>query len=227
MRDVTFVLGPNGAGKTALMVALCRLFGADRSLRGVRKSDFHCDTDGHTATSLWLQADFEVPEAADTSTGHPTVPAFFNHMQLQSPGAVATVHIRLTARLIDDEVEDQHSARRRRRRRRRPVNAFDMAPADRNPIQVHYLPARRDPAEQLSYAATTLLGRALRAADFGDAARAVQGHVDNINDELIGHGAIDTTQQALASRGRRCTPAITSATPRSDSEQPTSRRSCA
>jgi putative ATP-dependent endonuclease of OLD family len=198
MRDVTFVLGPNGAGKTALMVALCRLFGADRSLRRVRKSDFHCDTDGHTATSLWLQADFEVPEAGDTSTRHPTVPAFFNHMQLQSPGAVATVRIRLTATLLDDEVEDRIAHVVTVDDDGDPVTAFDMAPADRNRIQVHYLPARRDPAEQLSYAATTLLGRALRAADFGDAAHAVQSHVDDINDELIGHGAIDTTQQALA-----------------------------
>ena len=199
MRNVTFVLGPNGAGKTALMAALCRLFGADRSLRRVRKSDFHCDADGRTATSLWLQADFEVPEAADTSSAHPTVPAFFNHMQLQSPGAVATVRIRLTATLIDDEVEDRIQHVVVVDGDDEPVTAFDMAPTDRNKIHVHYLPARRDPAEQLSYAATTLLGRALRAADFGDAAEAVQEHVDEINDELIGHGAIDTTQQALTS----------------------------
>jgi putative ATP-dependent endonuclease of OLD family len=199
MRDVTFVLGPNGAGKTALMVALCRMFGADRSLRRVRKSDFLCDTDGITATSLWLQADFEVPEAADTATHHPTVPAFFNHMQLQSPGAVATVRIRLTATLVDDEVEERIQHVVAVDDDDEPLTAHDMAPTDRNKIAVHYLPARRDPAEQLSYAATTLLGRALRAADFGAAAEAVQGHVEAINDELVGHEAIATTQKALTS----------------------------
>lgn len=199
VRNVTFVLGPNGSGKTSLMVALCRLFGADRSLRRLRKGDFHCDTDGQTASRLWLEADFEVPEAADTASQHPTVPAFFNHMQLQSSGAVPTMRIRLTATLIDDEVEDRIQHVVFVDEHDEPVTAFDMALADRNKIHVHYLPARRDPAEQLSYAATTLMGRALRAADFGDAAEAVEGHVDEINAEMVGHNAIKTTQQALNS----------------------------
>lgn len=109
------------------------------------------------------------------------------------------MRVRLTATLVDDEVEDRIQHIVTVDGDDQPVTAFDMAPADRNKIQVHYLPARRDPAEQLSYAATTLLGRALRAADFGDAADVIQSHVDDINDELIGHDAIDKTQQALTS----------------------------
>lgn len=198
MGSVTYVLGPNGAGKTALMVALCRMFGADRSKRRIRASDFHCDTAGGAATTLWLQADFEVPEAADTSTRHPTVPGFFNHMQIEAAGGVPTVRVRLTADLVDDEVEERIQHVVTVDSDGDPVSVFDMAPTDRNQIQVHYLPARRDPAEQLSYTATTLLGRALRAADFGDAADAVGGLVTEINNELVGHDAIETTQAELA-----------------------------
>jgi putative ATP-dependent endonuclease of OLD family len=198
LTNVTFVLGPNGAGKTALMVGLCRMFGADRSRRRIRKSDFHCDGDGNTAESLWLQADFEVPEAADKGVNHPTVPAFFDHMQLESATATPTLRIRLSANLVDDEAEERIQHVVTAGADGEPVAVEDMAPADRNQIQVHYLPARRDPAEQLSYAATTLLGRALRAADFRVAAETIQGLVAQMNDELVGHQAIDTAQVAIS-----------------------------
>ena len=39
--DMTFLLGPNGAGKTAVLQALSRMFGADPTLRRVRRANFH------------------------------------------------------------------------------------------------------------------------------------------------------------------------------------------
>ncbi|MDP0779283.1 ATP-dependent endonuclease, partial [Klebsiella pneumoniae] len=37
---------------------------------------------------------------------------------------------------------------------------------ERNQIQVHYLPARRDPAEHITYGTNALLGRLLRAVNW-------------------------------------------------------------
>jgi putative ATP-dependent endonuclease of OLD family len=198
LSGVTFLIGPNGAGKTALMHALCRMFGADRNLRRVRRSDFHAPSGGQRATSLWLQADFEVPEAADENAVHPAVPSFFAHMWLPSSDGPPVFRIRLTAIITaDEEIVEKIQHVVRIDEHDQPITPLDMSPTDRNSIQVHYLPARRDPAEQLSYAASTLLGRALRSADFTDAAAVVDGLVGQINAELTNHGAINEAQQAL------------------------------
>jgi putative ATP-dependent endonuclease of OLD family len=41
-----------------------------------------------------------------------------------------------------------------------------MSRYDRGHVEVHYLPARRDPADHISYTAASLIGRTLRAADW-------------------------------------------------------------
>ena len=66
--DTTFILGPNGAGKTAVLQALARMFSLDPAQRKIRTSDFHIPADeAHDAApeerSLWIEADFEFPEA--------------------------------------------------------------------------------------------------------------------------------------------------------------------
>ncbi len=78
-----------------------------------------------------------------------------------------------------------------------PIAPIDMSPTDRAAIQVHYLPARRDPADQLSYAATSLLGRALRAADFTTASAAINELVTQINAVLTAHDAVNETQAVV------------------------------
>ena len=42
-----------------------------------------------------------------------------------------------------------------------PIDENRVSKQDRSAIQVHYLPARRDPADHISYSANALLGRAL------------------------------------------------------------------
>ncbi len=41
LASVTYLLGPNGSGKTAVLQALSRLFGFERSMRTIRRTDFH------------------------------------------------------------------------------------------------------------------------------------------------------------------------------------------
>ena len=64
---VTFLLGPNGSGKTAVLVAMARLFGFERSMRPIRRTDFHAaNSVPGTATAakqrLWIEAHFDFPE---------------------------------------------------------------------------------------------------------------------------------------------------------------------
>lgn len=169
--DLTYVLGPNGAGKTAVLEALSRLFSPVAAQRRVRVEDFHVparpvELETAVLTELWLEVDIEFPEASEEGF-HPSVPSNFTHMALETPDGVPRVKVRLTATLeldgyIDEKIEyitqvDEVGNPRKR---------TDMSRHDRASIEVHYLPARRDPADHISFAAASLLGRMLRAADW-------------------------------------------------------------
>ena len=109
--DMTFLLGPNGAGKTAVLQALSRMFGADPTLRRVRRADFHVPIgeagEPNKARTLWVEAQFEFPELLDDSGLHATVPGHFAHMQLEAADGVPRIRVRLTATLdADGEIEE-------------------------------------------------------------------------------------------------------------------------
>jgi putative ATP-dependent endonuclease of OLD family len=169
---MTFLLGPNGAGKTAMLQALGRLFGFDRSLRSVRRADFHIpsndasESDVGTRT-LWIEAEFEFPELQHPTGKHATIPSFFAHMQLASPDGLPRIRMRLQAQLDDDgDIEETLWYVIETDTDDEPTKTAFVPKHDRNAIQVHYLPARRDPADHVTYAAGSLLGRALRAANW-------------------------------------------------------------
>ncbi|HEX4103070.1 MAG TPA: AAA family ATPase [Pseudonocardiaceae bacterium] len=194
--DLTYVLGPNGAGKTAVLQALVRMFGIDPNLRRVRRSDFHVTPDaehlgGIDQLHLWIEAEFELPEAGDESTIHCTVPQSFNHMQLEADDETPRVRIRLSATLdLDGEIEEKIRYVVQVDAEGNPVKLLDMSKHDRHAIQVHYLPARRDPSDHVSYAASSLLGRALRAANWSAERDVVGGLAEKINSALEGNEAV-------------------------------------
>lgn len=168
--SMTYLLGPNGAGKTAVLTALARMFGTNGAVRTIMPSDFHVPLgemplDGK-ASSLWIEADFTFPEVED---GNDTaaVPIFFSHMQLHGAGDVPSARIRLTAEMDESgELEQRLEYVLAADKDGVPTQLRGMPKLDRQSIQVHYLPARRNPADHIAYSAASLLGRALRAADW-------------------------------------------------------------
>ena len=78
-----------------------------------------------------------------------------------------------------------------------PVKTVPVQKHDRNAIQVHYLPARRDPTDHISYAANSLLGRALRAADWQAERDKVAGLTQGISEALAGNAAVDGIGEQL------------------------------
>ncbi|OFV75148.1 ATP-dependent nuclease [Rhodococcus erythropolis] len=196
--SLTYVLGPNGSGKTAVLQALVRMFGVDQSQRRVQKSDFHVPiaATGFPAAvdspELWLEADFEWEEASDTSGAvHPTVPPFFSHMQLSVAGEPPRVRIRLTATLdTDGYIDEKIVTVIEADAQGTPIRCVDLPRRDRSSIQVHYLPARRDPADHISYAAASLLGRALRAANWTAERSSVATLTEQISNALVANTAV-------------------------------------
>ncbi|TFC19894.1 ATP-dependent endonuclease [Cryobacterium sp. MDB2-10] len=201
--DLTYVLGPNGAGKTAVLLALARMFGIDPSLRHVQPSDFHSLVESgpdEESKELWIEADFSFPEAADEVEAHPTVPPFFAHMRFAAEGQPPLVRIRLTATIDSDfEVDNRIEFVLEADAAGVPIRSSSMPKHDRSSIQVHYLPARRDPADHISYATTSLLGRALRAANWAGERDRVSSLSKEITTALSNNDAINGIRVALGS----------------------------
>ncbi len=191
-----FLLGPNGTGKTAVLQALARLFGFDPSLRRVRRTDFHIDAadlaKGDVGPlTLWVEAQFEFPELKKPKGKHPTIPGHFAHMQLESADGVARVRFRLTATMDEDgDIEETMHYVVQADEHDEPAKTVPVQKHDRNAIQVHYLPARRDPTDHISYAANSLLGRALRAADWQVEREKVAELTQGISEALAGNAAV-------------------------------------
>lgn len=197
LEATTFLLGPNGAGKTAVLQALARLFGFDPSLRRVRRTDFHITPKDLASgdiepLTLWIEAQFEFPELKKARGKHATIPGNFAHMQLASADGVPRVRFRLTAQLDEDgDIEETMHYVVQTDEDDEPVKTVVVSKHDRNAIQVHYLPARRDPSEHISYAANSLLGRALRAADWRSERAEIAGLTQDIGAALAGNAAVE------------------------------------
>lgn len=192
---LTFLIGANGTGKTAILIALVRLFGFERSLRTIRRSDFHAPVgpalDVPTKQKLWIEAQFDFPELKKAHGKFATIPGHFAHMQLLSGDGIPCVRVRLTAELdVDGEVNEEIVWVLETNASGEPCKTTTVSKADRNSLQVHYLPARRDPADHVSYAASTLLGRALRAANWKDEKVTITNLSGLISEALVDNAAI-------------------------------------
>ncbi len=209
LTDMTFLLGPNGAGKTAVLQALSRMFGLDPAQRRIKRSDFHVPTseapeDAPEQRTLWVEADFEFPELEQAEADEaalPAVPGNFAHMQLAAADGPAQVRLRLKATIDqDDEIEESFTFVISEDDDGNPSEESRVSKQDRSAIQVHYLPARRDPADHISYSANALLGRALRAADWSAEREEISTLTEQIGDELRDNAAIGGIAASLTDK---------------------------
>lgn len=203
----TFLLGPNGAGKTAILHALSRLFGYGPELRRVRPSDFHqpasptLDGSPDALAELWIEAHFEYPELTDDDGTYPTVPPSFRHMTLLSPDDIPQLRVRLTATIDEDgQIDESIAYITEVDADGEPIKTSTMNRHDRSMVQVHYLPARRDPADHIRFTTTSLLGRLLRSANWIDERESIEDLAGQLSALLAGHSAVEGLGSQLAER---------------------------
>jgi putative ATP-dependent endonuclease of the OLD family len=141
-------------------------------MRRVQPSDFHVPVGAnpeHVDSELWLEVDIEFEETADQDGDHPSIPPFFTHMALEDASGVPHVRIRLTATLeVDEYVEEKLEYITQVDADGEPTQRSEMSRHDRAAIEVHYLPARRNPVDHIAFTAASLLGRMLRDAGWTD-----------------------------------------------------------
>jgi putative ATP-dependent endonuclease of the OLD family len=202
LEAMTYLLGPNGAGKTSVLTALARMFAIDPQLRRVQHDDFHVPYiaqagSGIDGRLLWIEVDFEFPELASGSSSA-GVPSFFANMRMEQAGQDPRVRFRLTAteddtedieaRLVFVTETDDHDE---------PTATADVDRYDRAAIQVHYLPARRDPADHIAHTSNTLLGRLLRAIDWSAEQATTKDLTQQLSDSLAANAAITSLNGQL------------------------------
>lgn len=198
--DITYLIGPNGSGKTAALQALCRMFAFDPSLRRILRSDFHVPFDEENVPEerqLWIEADFLFPELAEDKDNS-TVAPHFGHMRLDETEGIPRVRFRLSATMgPDGDIEETLVYVLDINADGSPLNTAQVPRSERNHIHVHYLPARRDPADHIAYGANALLGRMLRAVNWDAERDVIKGLTDQISDSLAANPSVDAFSTSL------------------------------
>ena len=200
LEDITYLIGPNGSGKTAALQALCRMFAFDPVLRRIQRSDFHVPSNEQETPQnreLWIEADFLFPELVNGKDSS-TVPPFFSHMRLDDPGGVPRVRYRLNATMgLDGDIEESLVYVLEVGLDGSPLNPQTVPRSERNHIQVHYLPARRDPTAHIAYGTNALLGRLLRAVNWENERKQIKGFTDQISNSLAANPSISAFSSHL------------------------------
>ena len=196
LEEITYLIGPNGSGKTAVLQALCRLFAFDSSLRRVKRTDFHIpqnESSPPDQRTLCIEADFIFPETADADDNS-TVAPFFSHMRLDGVTGLPRVRFRLTATMdFIGEIEEKFEYVLTQDGK----TTQSVSRADRSLIQLHYLPAQRDPSDHIAYNTNALLGRLLRAVNWENESESVRTLTEQINSCLENNTSVQAISDAL------------------------------
>ena len=181
--DLSCFVGPNASGKTAAMIAIARLFGESKSQRQIIPSDFHLaageDLRSCESRILIIECRIVFPELEVEGADLSTIPVTFNQMIVDEPGGSPFCRIRLDATWSNDGTPDGYveqkiwwvltnsddSAIIEDGNRRR------VLPGERSKIRVVYVPATRDPSQQIKSTTATSFGRLLNALAWGDGAK--------------------------------------------------------
>ncbi|MBS7829407.1 AAA family ATPase [Wohlfahrtiimonas chitiniclastica] len=192
LEDITYLIGPNGSGKTAVLQALCRMFATLPDLRNIKATDFHVpinETAIPEERKLSIEAVFSLPEIINAQSSN-AIPTSYSQMYTFDINQAPIIIYRLEASLgIDGEIESYlyyvHG------KNEDGALRMSIVPrTDRHHVQVHYLPAQRDPKNHISYATHSLIGRLLRATNWDNEKTEIELHTNSISTILSTNSTI-------------------------------------
>lgn len=188
--QLTALIGLNGSGKTSTLQALSRMFGVSESARKIKVDDFHSPSvTEQRADELSIEAWFTFPEI-QSEGDMIAVAGTFNQLCFKSSGHEMMLRLRLEAKLTVDDISPDGVVNETVYYVLSDSDTYDsdkcreLRRSDRNNIQVHYIPASRNPFKEISSSTKMLLGRLLNAIQWDKSA----------NGEL--QKALDLTEKA-------------------------------
>lgn len=187
------LIGPNGSGKTAILQALSRLFDANPSRRRFRREDFHVPLDEDIVPKerkLVIEAEFLLPEAVAGSPESNAIPPCFNHMRLDEGGTTLKIRFKLEA-TMGAEGDIEEALYYVLGKEQNGEDKLKRVPrAERNHIAVYYLPAKREPLDQIRSGTVSLLGRIVRAVDWAEEGEQFDEAADELKKLVTANSAI-------------------------------------
>ena len=209
--EFTCFVGPNASGKTAAMIALARLFGELKTQRDIVPTDFHLAAGEELASksprTLVIECRLAFPELEliDPSAIAEAIPETFNQMIVDEPNGTPYCRIRLEATWTNDgtpagdieqsvnwiltDSDDPEIIDAGNRRR--------VSPGDRARIRVVYIPAARDPDQQIRLTTATSLGRLLQALEWSGIDQSLKEKLEALESELAKLSAIQTINSEI------------------------------
>lgn len=161
------IVGNNGAGKTVILEALSRMFGSNPKYKNIKKSDFFIEVGESLEDKEKRELVLEVKIGFDNSDGHSIIPECFNQMIVDSEGGDPYCRIRLEAIWEDTNTPGGGIEERIYWVTTDEENIEDsdkkaLNLSDRSKIQVHYIPATREPQKQMKHTTGTILYQLLK-----------------------------------------------------------------
>ena len=204
---LTCFIGDNGSGKSALLQALVKLFGVFQSERRLNASDFHVpkgeDLHDKDKRDLFIEVRIAFPRLAENSKDH-GVPECFNQMIVENPGDLPYCRIRLEAtweksNTADGEIDENRFWIRSNAEDFGEDSKKKLSGADRSVIHVHYVPANRDPGQQLGRSAGSIMNRLLHSMEWSEDFRDYfDGVVQQISEKFKSENGVGVLTSTLA-----------------------------
>ena len=204
---LTVLIGANGSGKTALMQALLRMFGITPDQRRIRRQDFFVPNTDAEATDAQRTLSIEVllsfPELSDPGDEITwTIPQFLHQSAIEDGGNLKC-RLRIDATWTDDGsiegvVDHSYFAIRTLESNYTSDQCHNISAAERNRIQIIYIPARRDGTSQVS---SFLRGRLWRAIQWTDELKdTLRASGKQLNDAFEREPGVQRVESTLTTR---------------------------
>jgi len=208
LNKLTAFIGSNGSGKTAVLESLSRLFSTSKSLRSIQTTDFYIPLDekleDQEERNLSIEVKLAFPELA-TGENTDAISAVFGQMIVSEPDGEPYCRIRLEAKWINSAIQGGDIEEKIfwittpneivEDTDKKPLNS-----ADRAKIQLHYVPATRNPQEHLKQTSNAIMHKLLTAIEWSeDIKTELQSIAENIQSKFESETAINAIQLELTS----------------------------
>lgn len=205
--DLTAFIGHNSSGKTTVLSALQKLFGNSK----ITKSDFHIPLDKAPdeiiECNFYIEAYFEFFDEDSEGLGEDDygIAQYFENFIVDQPGGNPYIVIRLDASyekgsspegIIDYKF---HYVVNKGEDGLKPISAHD-----RDKIQVIYIPAVRNPSEQLKNATGTILWRILNQINWKESDKEkINKKIDELDKEVANQSGVSIVKKVVSTQWKK------------------------